>query len=344
MDPRKLSSRFDGTTVALVGVTAVLVYASARTLWPFITAIVLGAWSAHLLRPVFRRVDAALHGRQRAAALMTALLLLIVLTPVVLTVTTLVPAARSLFDQLRGSGNSRGALEALVQNGGAPTDPRNIMQLVREHGASASKAIGLIAGASVQAIVGVFVFFVVFFAALVNGGKLFSWLEKNAPLDTSAFRRLSDAFFQAGRGLLVGNGLTAVAQGAVTTIAYFALGVPRALLLGFLSTIGALIPLTGPTIVWVPVAAGLALTGHPVKAAVLAGVGVFAVGTIDNILRPYFAKRAHVGLDTSIVLVSIFGGIAVFGGWGLLLGPLVVRLAAEALSILRERGVLTASV
>ena len=41
-------------------------------------------------------------------------------------------------------------------------------------------------------------------------------------------------------------------------------------------------------------------------------------------------------VSTTLVLVSIFGGMVAFGPWGLLLGPLVVRLAKEALEIARD--------
>jgi predicted PurR-regulated permease PerM len=36
------------------------------------------------------------------------------------------------------------------------------------------------------------------------------------------------------------------------------------------------------------------------------------------------------------VLIAMFGGVYVIGGWGLLIGPLIVRLAKEALVIARE--------
>ena len=136
--------------------------------------------------------------------------------------------------------------------------------------------------------------------------------------------------------LLVGTGLTALVQGVICGITYAVLGVPRAVLLGLLSVVGALIPITGPAIVWIPVAAGLALTGHPVKAIILVGVSLALVGTVDNVMRPWLSKRAHVGLSTSVVLISIFGGMVAFGPWGLLLGPLVVRLAKEVLEIARD--------
>lgn len=326
--------------VALLVLTAALAYGTFRTLWPFATALVLGAWMADLLSPVFRRLRHVLRGSQRAAALLTGALVVLVAAPIALAITTLVPAAKSLFDQVRAAGNGKGALAALVSDGGGGGGLPNIPQLIREHGVNASKAVALVAGAGLEAFIGAFVFFVVFFAALVDGGRASRWLETNAPIDAGALTRLKNAFYQAGRGLIVGNGLTALVQGGIATVTYIALGVPRALLLGLLSVVGALVPMTGPTIVWVPVAAGLLFTGHPVKAAVLAGVGVFVVGTADNVLRPYLSKRAHVGLDTSVVLLAIFGGIAVFGGWGLLLGPLVVRLAIEAFEIVRERGLL----
>jgi predicted PurR-regulated permease PerM len=310
------------------------VYGAARTLWPFVTALVLAAWAAHLLRPAFRRLSGWLHGRQTGAAVLTVALLLVLVAPLAVAVIALVPAARSLLEQLRTSGNP---LQALV-SGDASGQSVDVMQLIREHGMNASRLVAAIGSASIQAIVGVFVFFVVFFGCLVQQEPLARWLERNAPLDGDSLHRLTAAFFEAGRGLLIGNGLTALAQGGIATVTYFALGVPRAALLGVLTVVGALIPLTGPAIVWLPVAAGLLLTGSAIKAAILTAVGVVVVGTVDNVLRPYLAKRAHVGLDTSVVIVAMFGGMALFGAWGLLLGPLVVRLAVEALAIVRERG------
>lgn len=336
--PGRRVGGLDVSAIALLAITVLLLSAAFLTFWPFITAIILGAWGAHLARPLFTRVDAALHGRQRSAALLTSGLVLLIAAPIALAVVTLVPAAKSLLAQLRSAGSGSGALAALVSNGESTSGGfGGIAQLLREHGADASKAVALALGASIDAFVGVFVFFVVFFAALVDAQRFSRWLDRNAPIDPRALSRMGDAFYQAGRGLLAGNGLTALVQGFAATIAYIALGVPRSLLLGFLTVIAALIPMIGTTIVWVPVAAGLLLTGHPVKAAILAALGVGVVGTIDNVIRPYLARRANVGLDTSILLVSMFGGIALLGGWGLLLGPLVVRLSVEALAIVRER-------
>ena len=54
------------------------------------------------------------------------------------------------------------------------------------------------------------------------------------------------------------------------------------------------------------------------------------------LLRPVFARYAALRMHGLVLFVAMLGGIVLFGGWGLLLGPLFVRLASEGLTILRE--------
>ena len=131
-------------------------------------------------------------------------------------------------------------------------------------------------------------------------------------------------------------GLTGLVQGLLATAAYFALGVPRALVLGLVTCVASIIPSVGTALVWVPVAAGLFLSGRTTQAVILVAVGVLAIGSIDNVLRPIFARYGKLELPTFVLLTSIFGGLALFGAWGLILGPLLARLAKEALVMVRE--------
>ena len=308
---------------------------------PFVAPLVLAAWAAHLSRPLFRRLRHALGGRERAAGLLTAIFVVVALAPLAVAIMTLIPAAKSLLDQLRAASGGKGVLAALVSTGGGHGAPveggKGIIALAKEYGAGASKALAVIAGASLDAIVGAFVFFAVFYGLLVEGDRWWAWTRQHAPVEASVLDRLAHAFHEAGRGLIVGTGLTALIQGGLATGLYAAFDVPRALLLGMLSVIGALIPMTGPMIVWVPVCAGLALTGHVGKAAGLAALCAGVVGTVDNVIRPWLSRRFNVGMPATIVLVAMFGGVVVFGGWGLFLGPLVLRLAGESLRLCRER-------
>lgn len=322
-------------------VTIALLLGALVTLWPFVAALVLALWAAHLSRPLFRRFRSLLGGRGRSAAVVTALLVVVAIAPIALAVLTLVPASRTLLDQLRGATGGKGILEALVSNEGgavAPNGVGGVLSLARDYGAGASKALAIVAGASLEALVGAFVFFAVYHSLLVDGETWWAWTREHAPAEATVLDRLALAFYDAGRGLIVGSGLTALVQGGIATALYAAFGVPRALLLGMLSVFAALVPMAGPMIVWVPVCLGLAFTGQPGKAAALAALCTCVVGTVDNILRPWLSRRFEVGMPATVVLVSMLGGVIVLGAWGLFLGPLVVRLAAEMLRICRERG------
>lgn len=69
-------------------------------------------------------------------------------------------------------------------------------------------------------------------------------------------------------------------------VAYLALGIPRALVLGILTAAASLIPSEGTGLVWFPVAMGLALTGHWGRATIMVAIGLLVIGLSDNLLRP----------------------------------------------------------
>jgi predicted PurR-regulated permease PerM len=130
--------------------------------------------------------------------------------------------------------------------------------------------------------------------------------------------------------------LTSATQGFVATLAYLALGVPRWWVLGPITGLVSMIPVVGSALVWAPITFGLFLTHHPIKGFVLAFLGLAVIGTVDNLLRPIYARLGSLRMPTFLLFVSLFGGIVAFGAWGAVLGPLVTRLWIEALALQSE--------
>jgi predicted PurR-regulated permease PerM len=98
----------------------------------------------------------------------------------------------------------------------------------------------------------------------------------------------------------------------------------------------AMIPAFGAFLVWGPIAIYLGLNGHWGKAALLGIWGGVIVSTIDNILYPILIGsrlRAH----TAAILISILGGIAIFGVTGIILGPVLFTIAETLLEFWRTR-------
>lgn len=317
---------------------------ATRPLWP---PLLLAIWIAVMARPLLDKTSKLLHGRSGAAGVLTLLLVVVLFVPLAIIGISLTGDAVKLAETLMRSEGAQNALRSLVSSGGgAEAESASVLdslrsvqgavELLREHGLMALGVLGRVAGAAASGAVALFVFFYAIYVFLTDGPKLWEWLEDHSPLDRASTRRFAAAFNETGRGLFVGVGLAGLSQGFAATVTYLALGVPRALVLGLLTCIASIIPSVGTALVWLPVSAGLLLTGRPGAAGIMLGVGVVVVSSMDNLLRPVFARYGRLELSAFVLILSIFGGLVVFGGFGVLLGPLVFRLAKEALVLLRE--------
>jgi predicted PurR-regulated permease PerM len=309
---------------------------------PFAPWVILAIWLGLFARRLHAPLERALRGRTSLAATLTVLALLAVLIPILLLVSSLVLDAIDLVQRLLASEQGKSVLEQLA--GGkdeaathnALDSVRGLTDLVMSQGARAWAIVTRVAGAAAHVAIGLLILISGIYAVLVEGKGWYAWIKEHGPCSPASIDRFAAAFVETGRGMawgVVGAGLL---QSIVATVTYVILGVPSALALGTLTLMFSVIPAIGTAIVWAPVAAGLALTGRTGAAIALAVVGIAVIGSVDNVARPYLAKRGKLQLPTYAVLIAMFGGIELIGGWGLLLGPLAVRLAKEALLIRSE--------
>lgn len=305
---------------------------------PLLPALVLAAWTAALVHPLVGRLERGLSGRRRAAGLIVFVLFIAIALPLALVAASVVVGAQDLFETISASPTAARALEwiAVGQDGADGTSSDgNIAELVRRYGATGVDVLTDLAGAAAKGLLVVLVYFTAAFVFIVEGRAEWSWVKEHAPLRTEHLARLVDAFQETGRGLLVGVGLTTATQGAAATAAYVALGVPQAWVLGPITGLASVVPAIGSALIWGPIAIGFFLTGHPVKATVLTVLGVAVISVIDNVLHPVFARMVALRMPMVVLLVALIGGVLVLGTWGAIIGPLVVRLAMEALAIIR---------
>jgi len=310
-------------------------------LWP---ALLLAAWVSIVARPMMRRLQPKLRGPKRAAAVTTLVVFLGVVVPLILVTIPLVFGVIQLVRKLVESGTAARALETVAQGGGdgggagetLKLDAAHAIALAREHGTQAWGVLATVAGSTMNVLLGFFVFMLGTYEFLAHGEAMVVWFRERLPVPHLVTNRISDAFVETGRGLFVGVGLTSLLQGLIATIAYLALGIPRALVLGAVTTITSLFPAVGTALVWVPVSVGLYLGGKTGSAIIMLVVGAVVIGSVDNFLRPIFARYGNFRLSSFSTLLSMFGGLTVFGSWGILLGPLAVRLAVEAMEVMYE--------
>jgi predicted PurR-regulated permease PerM len=311
--------------IALLGVTVVL-------LWPFASWILFAIWSSALLRPAHAWLARVLGGRPRLAAIAVTLGLVVLVVPLIVFVASLAIDATALVQRAIATEQIQSLLHALA----AKTNEQQV-GLAVDQGGRAWAVVQQVAGTTARVLVGVVIAIGGLYGLLVDGGRWFAWLEEHAPISKTSFRRLAGAVVETGRGLFFGILGAGLAQAIVATGFYLVLGVPQPFALGLLTLACSVIPAVGTAIVWGPVAIALAVSGRTTDAVVLAAGGLLVIGTIDNFVRPYLARRGNLQLPTFVVALAMFGGIASLGARGVILGPLVVRLAKEALGIWRDQ-------
>lgn len=324
-------------------ILALFCLGAAAMVLPFAPWIVLGGWLGLYAERVYQPMIRVFAGRRGVSATVTVLLLLIFVLPIAAMIGSLVIDAIALVQNLLLTKEGHSMLERLVSGDSgdgvtkqALTSKEGIVDLLRDQGGRAWAVFSQVAGAAAHVVIGLLIMVSGMYGVLVEGRSWYAWVEQHAPIPADALKRMSDAFVETGRGLAYGIVGAGMLQSIVATIAYLVIGVPQALALGMLTLIFSVIPAVGTAIVWVPVAAGLALTGRTGAAVALAVVGVAVIGSIDNLARPLLTRRGQLQLPSYVTLVAMFGGVELLGGWGLIMGPLIVRLAKEAILIRSE--------
>jgi predicted PurR-regulated permease PerM len=133
-----------------------------------------------------------------------------------------------------------------------------------------------------------------------------------------------------GAGLLV-----AVAQGVIGGVTFWLLGMQAPVVWGLAIAFCSLIPVVGAAIVWAPAALWLVSSGELWSAAILAAVGVVGIGMVDNILRP-LVLSGRTSASGLVIFLGLLGGASAFGFIGLVIGPIILVMAASLFSLFSQ--------
>ena len=170
------------------------------------------------------------------------------------------------------------------------------------------------------------------FFFLVFGPEILQQIRRLIPLDDDDQDVLLDKFVSVSRATLKGTGIIGIIQGGLAGGAFAVAGISGAVFWGAVMTILSIIPGIGTALVWIPAVIYLLSTGRTGPAIALALWCAVVVGTADNFLRPML-----VGKDTQMpglmVMLSTFGGLAMFGAVGFIIGPVIASLFLAAWKI-----------
>jgi predicted PurR-regulated permease PerM len=157
--------------------------------------------------------------------------------------------------------------------------------------------------------------------------------QDTLPLRPQYTQKLFEEFRRVGRTTLLSTLLTGVVQGTLATLGYVLAGMPRPLFFGALTTVASPVPGVGTMLVWVPAGIVLILLGHVGRGILLLAWGVLVVtGIPDYVIRPRLVGHESE-MPALLTFTALFGGIAVLGLKGLILGPVLMAVAIAVLRL-----------
>jgi predicted PurR-regulated permease PerM len=326
---------------SLVAAMLAGLYLSYLLALPFLASMVWALTITVLAMPAHRRLERMIGRPNPAATVSVALLGFAVLLPLV------------LFGPYFAGVLSAGVFNARQQL--ASIDYRQVLDqlpiLNRLDGVPSMEGFGGLIGnlgnwatdlasfvilGSVSNVITLLLTFYLLFYFLRDRRAILRSIKELSPFTTaetdSLFGKVSDTIY----GVVIGKVVSAAVQGALGGLAFWTLGISNPVFWGLVMGLLSIVPVLGAFVVWIPAAAYLALSGQWGKAMLLTGFGATVIAMADNILYPVLAGgRLHQ--HSVVVLISILGGLMLFGPCGLVLGPLIVTITLAMLQIWRDR-------
>ena len=187
---------------------------------------------------------------------------------------------------------------------------------------------GGIAGAVTAAII----FLYVFVALLVNREQIRTLIGQLNPLGdevTDLYLRKAGAMV---RGTVSGQFVIALCQGVAGAASIYVAGFHHGFFMfAILLTALSIIPLGGG-IVTIPFGIGMIFYGNIAGGAFVVLWHLLVVTNIDNFLRPILVPR-DARLNQALMLLAVFAGIAMFGPWGIVIGPVLMILIVTTVDV-----------
>jgi predicted PurR-regulated permease PerM len=316
----------------------------------FLAPIIWAAILAMLFSPLYNTMLRWCRGRETLAAFaLTLLVTTVIVLPTISLSSVITREAASLY-QRTSEYVSSGELNASIQRLRESRLGRLVARLEGyeiDWGAAARASVDTASAVVVAQVTSVarnVAVFLLDFTIMVftlfflfrDGERLYRGLRDVIPMDPTHKDAIFSVLYQTLSAVTQGMVATALAQGILTWVALWALGLPYTAFLGVVAGFLSLIPFVGAAGVWVPCTIYLAATGEVVRAVILLVYGSIVISMVDNVLRPLLIG-GQTRLPTLFLFFGILGGVQVYGVLGIFLGPVLLAIVVAFVRIYQEQ-------
>ena len=184
-------------------------------------------------------------------------------------------------------------------------------------------------------LLNIFVIFFCLFFFLRDGKNLIKKFRSIIPFENRIKKRFESDVVSSVRGLFLGLLIIALIEGVLAFIGFYLFNIPTPLVWSFLVIVLAMVPLLGPTLIYVPASIYLLISGFTTDAILLLIYSIVTLGYTDNILRHQIMSKTSK-INQVALLVGVFGGIKLVGIPGIIIGPLALSIILAVYKLYEE--------
>ncbi|MDO8558561.1 MAG: AI-2E family transporter [bacterium] len=335
MTQKQVQAVFFFSLMVLVGIVSLFL------LWSYLIILSVALALAILFRPLFNWFRLKLRfGRGVSALFVTFIVFFAVALPLSALLILLGVEVRGVYgdlqvfletERLRGASSSpllHWIAESLQNKIADEGSVNAVLSFVSKNFVSVFSGVG---GVFFNALL----FFIAFYYFMKDGHVFRQKLFGISPLSDAAETKIYNTVLVAINAVMRGALIIAFMQGALAGIGFWIFGINAPILLGSVTMFASLIPMLGTSLVLVPSILFLFATGSTASGIGFALWSGIAVGLVDNIFKPKLIEQ-RMKIHPLLILLSILGGLNIFGFLGFIIGPLVLAVAWALAEIYRE--------
>lgn len=330
---------FLGLLIAILALNAIVFY-------PFLGTLIFAGTFAALFGPWHKKIFGLMPKLPAMASFLTILLIFVlIITPLVFMGILVFNQAQDFYFSLV-AGAPQGATFAGTFSYLAEQVPSlsyllpfidSLDVYAQQAAGYIAKNLGAVFSGVASAALNIFITLVALFFFFKDGSHFRTALLRFSPLEDGDDAMILAHLDRVVNSVIKGSLFVALIQGILAGIGYLVFGIPSPALWGATTTLTALIPGIGTAAIFLPAIIYLYAIGKTSAAIGLLIWGFVIVGGVDNILKPKLIGSS-AGIHPFLILLSVLGGLIIFGIYGFLLGPLLLGLLF-ALIDMHKKGV-----
>jgi predicted PurR-regulated permease PerM len=303
------------------GVILGLIILAALIALPFVIAILSAYLLAYMARPLYLKLKGGIGPNLAAVTCVLVAIILVV-----------VPMAAVVIGMINEAGDSLSKQNISHYITIVATHPMlrgfhlNSVTMQTQFNQFVSDVTSSVLDSLPDLMVGLFITLIGMYYALCNWENLSDELRKYIP-STHKDRVLRE-LNKNTQAMLYGTLAMAILEFVISYIGFTLLGVETSLIMAALIFVLAFIPSIGPIMVWAPLAVFYAMNQQYEIALGVGIIGIILTFGVETVLyAKWIGDRTRI--HPFVMVVGVIGGIAFFGVFGFIFGPLILASAID---------------